>query len=716
MKKQSRNLFASVIRSIDGGIKIAAENDKYEHINDPDHKHKPVGGGWEKTEKGWSRGKKKDDIKDNSTLDETKKPTQEQSFDDKKTFASEKELSIEIGGQKKKIKYSELKTKDEQITFLEQVKFGDLYSDADLDYKTVKLSTFKSNMDKILSRHGSDLKITKVGSNKKFSDIRKDSASTSEIEKNCRKSMTNVFLKYSGSVLEGDSRGTVFDFIDRIGASVIDAVKSGEMDDVNDTELYAFLQEDVKRLIYQEDETRRRSLGDHGIRHIAGNALHADDMLSKLQQGGYKITAKQRLMAMSTMINHDIGYCVGEPATDGMKGKLHKQYSGDLVREEKERYLSVFGKDAEKMTGDGKDVPGIVQNHDKSNYDWDNDPVGSAVAFADVTSLFGKDKVPELFYKKDDAMEAISKFQVAMTSADFSDEDRKKCFDGFKKKIYGGIAELDTSLENKLMLSDQLKEVDNSFTIRDVLSRSSGKLDGYEFNKETKTMIANTEYSVDGELLDLYFGNQIANYQWDKFTGDISGSGYMAEISGTDSTITYGEKNGSRVALVNKRYMEAPVMNAGVQKTFKEFASYPTKQLMAKLSKKIVARDGASEEDAAKSKKKESERIDSVDKLEKTLNAEIKNDDGKKSKGEMIFGSAWEQVKELFAEMRDGKDIGDKLKKLVGSNEGEKEKLLSYFGIKTSSVWIRNASIKIVADEYFAFINNLSMKIARDYE
>ena len=36
---------------------VLAESD-YDYVYDPEHKKRPVGGGWEKTDKGWTRNKK----------------------------------------------------------------------------------------------------------------------------------------------------------------------------------------------------------------------------------------------------------------------------------------------------------------------------------------------------------------------------------------------------------------------------------------------------------------------------------------------------------------------------------------------------------------------------------------------------------------------------------------------------------------------------------
>lgn len=697
------------MRSLDDKNIIIADKDDYEYVYDKEHKHKPMGGGWEKTEGGWSKGEKKVPDKENKGNEKNEEK------EIKKNKPESKVFTIKINGNAENVKYEDMKTVEEQANFLSQVKYRDLHNDSELDYSKADLVTFKKNMDVVLSTFGGSKKLRSYGVGKKFSELKGQKEYAEELKENCFESMSEVFTKYSSTVLEKDSNKTLYEFMDVVQKTVSEAIENGDMDDVNDTDLYSYLQEDMKRLIYQEAETRRRSLGDHGIRHIAGNALHANDMLNQLNKSGQKISAKQRLMVISTMVNHDIGYCVGEPATDGMKGKLHKQYSGNLAREEKDRYNSVFGKDHEIMIGDGKENPGLIQNHDKSDYDWDKDPIGSAIAFADVTSLFGKDKLPELFYKKDDAMEAIASFQIVMTSADFSEEDREKCFNGFKKKMFAKIAELKTPLDNKLMLADQIREVTNSFTVRDVLSRASGELTGYEFNKEKKLMTANTEYSADGELLDLFFGDQIANYQWDKFTGDIAGRGYLAQKSGDDLSIEFGSVDGSKVAVVNKKYFEAPAKNTGVQSVFKNFKSYPVKQTMAKLSKKIVVPEGADSNDERvnKAKQKEAERVKSVERLKKTLETETNDASGKKSVGEMIFGAAWERVKELFADMKEGKDISDELKRLTGADVGKREELLSYFGIKTSMIWIKNAALKVIAGEYARFIDVLSKKIVR---
>ena len=49
---------------------LAAGKDDSDYVYDPDHKHKPKGGHWEKTEKGWSQKKK-----------EEKKPSKKQNFE-----------------------------------------------------------------------------------------------------------------------------------------------------------------------------------------------------------------------------------------------------------------------------------------------------------------------------------------------------------------------------------------------------------------------------------------------------------------------------------------------------------------------------------------------------------------------------------------------------------------------------------------------------------
>ena len=76
-------------------------------------------------------------------------------------------------------------------------------------------------------------------------------------------------------------------------------------------------------------------MGDHGIRHLVGNALNTVAILDQLKQGCITqgTSAKDKLLGMICHVNHDIGYTLGTVATDAKDGTYHKTHSGTIAAE-----------------------------------------------------------------------------------------------------------------------------------------------------------------------------------------------------------------------------------------------------------------------------------------------------------------------------------------------------------------------------------------------
>ena len=758
-------------------LKIAGED--YEYVYDPTHEHRPNGGNWKQTTKGWVKGEKKKDSQEPGA-----KETEHQSivFNDKGTgdanFALHKVQltpdTVIYDGEYSK-RYGDM-SKEEQEAVQNDVKLIGTFSQKGFsNYNDVSLGTFRDNMTHQLE----DIAVKGVEELKNTSTAKIDSSTAQHFKESLSENFKALRGKYSPAVRSKAANRALDNYEKKLCEVVDECVKDGSLGNVTEAQLDSFLQEDMKRLLYQELETRRRSMGDHGIRHLVGNAVNTVDILEQLRQGGITkgTTGKDKLMGMICQVNHDIGYTLGTVATDAGDGTFHKTHSGTIAAAERKRYADLLGEDgADMLVGkydcyEGTNLPkhfaksfnekdfidpkpvwedvkgrisevegetfddvdkkgnpiksqvfknekgelcdkyknklvknpksgkleriqevkkgvprwegtlrkdlvydekgnpktsdprfmqsktkhtqkGAIQYHDDADYDWQNNAFRSAVALADCTALFGKDKVQEFFLEDKVAMENVTKMHTIMNAPDetfvskeeakgksqeeikkMADSVREKLFDGFKKTMHKRIDSLACSLLDKDMLKSQVSEmtIGKFSTVEDILTRSSGELDGFKYDPQTNTMQVNTKYSQEGKLLEDMFGSALARKQWEKMTdGDLHIN--QSDVSKEGQKTSYGTEGKDRI-VVNIAGMDDPkVQNPGVKAAYQKLAPRLMIQKLAILRKNHEL--GGKEANQ---------------KFKETMNELDASKNGKKSKGEQIFGAAeWKKLKELL--------------------------------------------------------------------
>ena len=379
------------------------------------------------------------------------------------------------------------------------------------DYTSVTPAAFQYNKETNLARYDD----TSVEEPKNDSTEPVTKENVGEFSTTLRENGRTLLKKYA-KVMSSTSRPMAEHFVDDIASTVTEGVRDGSLSGVNQQDLDAFVGETVKRILHQEVETRRRALGDHGIRHVAGNCRSMMKMFQELQGGGIKINGKQKLEGLSIMADHDIGYTVGEAATVAAAGKKHKQFSKDLTDQEKDRYDKIFGKE------DGNKMRGVIATHDDPIFDWENDPVGSSVRLSDNVSLFGDEKVQDLFLRSPRATELACKLRLASSAK----PDDKELQDGIKNQLHEVVdgGEFEDADKDSLHSSiDEMNEGKFS-TTTDILSRFSGNLKGFKFDSDKKMMNVNMQYSSEGQMVDELFGDEVACRQFEKFTKDLGGT------------------------------------------------------------------------------------------------------------------------------------------------------------------------------------------------
>ena len=333
------------------------------------------------------------------------------------------------------------------------------------DNKDIKLNTEKS---------------TEKLTNKNISQFKKSISNNAEL----------VLKKYSKTVSPESSK-RVSEEINRLSSFIEKGVNDGSLN-VNADKIDDLVQNQIKNLIHQEVETKRRALGDHGIRHILANSKNTHRVLDELENSGHKFTGAERLAASLTQINHDIGYTLSEAATSIKGTSRHKEFSEQVFGDESEKYEEILGKE---LTSN---VKNWIGTHDDIKYDWKNDPIASSIRLADNTSLFAEDKVPELFFKHEDTTKTLGKIRLAMSLGQDTGE--------YKKQLKTQISSMDISDIEKDELNEAVDEL-NDFGVNDVLARMSGKLDNYKFNKEKGVMEVNLSKSPEFDIIQKTFDN-----------------------------------------------------------------------------------------------------------------------------------------------------------------------------------------------------------------
>jgi len=243
-------------------------------------------------------------------------------------------------------------------------------------------------------------------------------------------------------------------------------------------------QDAMHKMVFQEIESRRRQLGDHGIRHLTGNIIFKDQILDVIPG---KRSPEDKLMLDFVMLEHDIGYT--SKASKENFGKTHREDSAEFISGETD-YSKLFGEDKAKWMKE------IIKTHDSGNMEWEKQPLESAIRLSDNLALFYPEKLPALFRyipRSINKLEEIQKANIA--------EDKDKI-----KKIKSELNKnIDDSNLDKLLKRDLKMAVDEVFikTGKFSLGLFAGTIDkiSYDKKKGVAVDIKSNEYEKRLQIL-----------------------------------------------------------------------------------------------------------------------------------------------------------------------------------------------------------------------
>lgn len=320
----------------------------------------------------------------------------------------------------------------------------------------------------------------------------------------------------------------------RAKGMLLTQLKYGEEAGIPKETLAQVLEENVRKLAHQEIESVKRTLGDHGVRHLAVNAHQANRIFDQLEKGGVKVTPMDRFMSGQVMIDHDMGYTIPVIAKGGfaIKDNYHPQASAVLAKQQGAKYRKIFGKDG------FKDYLRHVETHSGSGVDWKNDPVGSAVRLADNTHLFA-DKMPEVLFDTNAGIEVMTKIKLAdqvvpksletvddegnrkMERTPEEKEKFKALIGGIKQQLADAIKDRkDLPESTKKLLSNAVSEI-GALTPKFLISRLAGREPQFEYDAKSGDMKVKIEQSPAREAIGQIFGDDETDKQFTKMLKDF---------------------------------------------------------------------------------------------------------------------------------------------------------------------------------------------------
>jgi hypothetical protein len=303
---------------------------------------------------------------------------------------------------------------------------------------------------------------------------------------------------------------------------------------ISDEDLAEVMETNVRKLAHQETEASRRTLGDHGVRHLAVNAEQVHKIFDELDRGGIKISPMQRFMGSQVMIDHDMGYTIPAIAKGGfaVKDNYHPQASTLMVFQQREPFQRIFGGEEQF----NKYVGGVA-NHSGSIINWKADPFGSAVRLADNTHLFA-DKMPEVLFDSTAAVNAMVKLRLASElvapTLKVTDEKGKEKLKRtpeekaqFKELVAGIKAELSAEIQKRDDLPHRTREALllavrelGELTPKFLISRLAGRSPEFKFDAKTGDMSVQIEQSGARETIGRVFGDDEEDKQFVKLLKD----------------------------------------------------------------------------------------------------------------------------------------------------------------------------------------------------
>lgn len=297
------------------------------------------------------------------------------------------------------------------------------------------------------------------------------------------------------------------------------------------------LYDGLNKVFYQEYESRKRQLGDHGIRHIIQNIHYTNKLYDEYNKlSTKKISQRKRFLATLVMLNHDIGYTtkdVRDPKLVQTATKAHPRISTQWLQDdikEKTPYNNLFSKEEQRW------VLEAIITHDREHLDWDKEPELSSIRLADNMAVFQKEKLPMIFKQMPNSFETLTNIS-------------KAC----KEKNNQAVVDSKKSMMNWVKNSKSIKPVTKSslmhavreiscFTAKATLGMWAGSIKNMYFEKSKESNNINPVVEIESNEFEKKLQDAGVNLQVDKFRKFLDSFGVKDLPDGSEFNLTSNGK------------------------------------------------------------------------------------------------------------------------------------------------------------------------------
>ena len=166
----------------------------------------------------------------------------------------------------------------------------------------------------------------------------------------------------------------------------------------------------------------------------------------------------------------------------------------------------------------------------------------------------------EKFENDEDFNKATKKYETIKAEFDKPEsqdqlKESRRLQGEVKKQLHNTINAEEFDDNDKDLLHKQVDEMteEGFSTSMDILSRYSGRVKEIKFDKSSKVMGVDMEYSPEGQVLDGLFGDKISHKQFGKFTDDMgSDKGALEAVDGDQGkTMFRSRKTGKPIFQLN---------------------------------------------------------------------------------------------------------------------------------------------------------------------
>ncbi len=145
-------------------------------------------------------------------------------------------------------------------------------------------------------------------------------------------------------LLAPDSQALLERFVDETQKLVELCLRQRVIEGVDAQTLHQLLQDLLHKLLYQELTSRRRAMGDRGIRRICANIDLAEQLYKQLRARP-DFSARERLLMRIIHVHQDLGHTAYAARVSFRGSKLHRAYGARIFHDELDRFRTLLHHD-----------------------------------------------------------------------------------------------------------------------------------------------------------------------------------------------------------------------------------------------------------------------------------------------------------------------------------------------------------------------------------